>query len=141
MPEIRVKMAAEAEEVTRFLEQFAERWECSIGSYEGGQLVLPPYMLRKHGILFMPESYGWSGSREDDATTWEDYLLVRAVHELADLHGGEIYYGGRETPVPPEPDRFVTFDDYVEFVLENVPGILKETKKMWMYSHQKRSVR
>ena len=141
MPDITVVMKANPSEVEQYIKLFAIRFECSISEYEDGQLLLPPYMLRKHGLLFMPSADAWIVSREDDATTWEDYLLVLSAHELGEQFGGVIYYGNRKTPVEPDSAQFATFDQYVEFVLDVTPGILKETKKMWMYSHQKRSVR
>lgn len=141
MAHIDMYVDAGAETVPERLQAFAEQWECELEQRDGAYVLLPPFMLRMHGIRFERDDHGWLCEREDDATTWEDYLMVRFAHETAAALSGHLRYGGRERQIVPEPDSFATFDLYVETVLAGSPSIVKETKKMWMYSHRKRSMR
>lgn len=136
--------------------EIAGQWGCELiptgemlvppfGGKEGW-LLLPDIMQRLQGVLLacqsgpdeVPELVV---AREEDATTWEDFLLMKLAHTLADRLKGRLFVGEGTEPLHVEPERFVTFDTYVERVLEAEDDLVKEIKKAWIYAHRKRAVR
>ncbi|MNP24865.1 hypothetical protein D3C76_1176450 [compost metagenome] len=111
-----------------------------------GWLLLPDIMLRLQGILLacqqspagVPELLL---AREEDATTWEDFLLMKLAHTLAHQLKGQLFFGEVAEPLPVEPERFATFEAYVDRVLEAEDDLVKEIKKTWIYAHRKRAIR
>lgn len=141
--------------VRPILTRIAEEWGCElIPSMEmlfppfGGKpglLVLPEIIFRKMGILVASET-GPGGmaitvEREEDATTWEDFLVMKLAHTVAHEFGAKLYYEEHPEPMGVEPERFATFEHYVETVLENEDDLVREMKRVWMYTHRKRAVR
>jgi hypothetical protein len=141
MAEIHIHLNQKNINIEQDLLQFASEWDCELQPIESGYILFPPIMLRKYGIFFFSADYGWKAAREEDATSWEDFLFAKLAHELGASFEGTLYYEDGVTPKMPEPHKFATFDHYVETILEHTPGIVKETKRVWLYSHQKRSVR
>lgn len=79
--------------------------------------------------------------REEDATTWEDFLLMKLAHTAAQEFGAELTFGEENIPMAVEPGRFETFEHYVDKVLEFEDELVKEMKKVWIYNHRKRALR
>lgn len=136
--------------------EIAAEWDCELiptgemlvppfGGREGW-LILPEIMLRLQGILLACQP-GPEGApelvlaREEEATTWEDFLLMKLAHTLARQLAAQLFLEDGNDPLPIEPERFVTFEDYVERVLEAEDDLVKEIKKAWIYAHRKRAVR
>ncbi|RAU92265.1 hypothetical protein [Paenibacillus sp. YN15] len=140
--------------------EIAGKWGCELvptgemlvppfGGKEGW-LLLPDIMHRLQGILLACRQ-GPAGvpellvAREEEATTWEDFLLMKLAHTLAYRLKGQLFFGeemGEETePLPVEPERFATFEAYVDRVLEAEDDLVKEIKKAWIYAHRKRAIR
>ncbi len=128
-------------ETKDFIGQYAENLQCEAKPFEAGLLLLPEYMKRIYGIFALPQQNGWQLSREYEATTWEDYLLVKLAHNLAAQFGGMIFLGSSLQPLSLEPERFESFDSYAETVLGDAQGLLRQTKKTWIYAHQNRVLR
>ena len=140
MPELHIHRQILDLPVEPFIADFALAWNCEWHPIESGYLLLPEIILRKYGVFIFPMEEGWRICREDDATTWEDYLFMLFTHQLAAECGGRILYEG-ERPLPVAPHKFATFEAYVETVLERVPEVLKDVKRQWIYNHRKRAVR
>ena len=111
-----------------------------------GWLLLPEILYRLQGILLACQQ-GPTGApelmvaREEDATTWEDFLLMKLAHNLAYRLQGQLFLGEGTEPLPVEPERFATFEAYVDRVLEAEDDLVKEIKKTWIYAHRKRAIR
>lgn len=140
MPELHVRRQVLDLPVEPLLADFAEEWDCELERVEAGYLLLPEIMLRRYGIFIFPMDNGWRICREEEATTWEDFLLMQLTHRLAAECGGTILFEG-ERPLPVAPHKFATFDQYVETVLEKVADPVKDIKRQWLFTHRKRSVR
>lgn len=108
-----------------------------------GLLLLPELMFRKQGILIttIPGTGHLTIEREEEATTWEDFLMMKLAHTLAGQLQAELYYGDDSEPMLVEPHRFETFEHYVDKVLEHEEDVVKEMKRVWIYTHRKRAVR
>lgn len=108
-----------------------------------GLLLLPEIIFRKQGVLLAvnPEAGEITVEREEEATTWEDFLLMKVAHNLAQQHGGVLLYEDNPEPLAVEPERFATFEHYVDKVLESEDELVKEMKRVWIYAHRKRAVR
>lgn len=142
MPEIHLHITDCNEvSVNNELCSFAAELNCELEVAYGMTRLMPEYMLRVHGVRLELQDYGWLLIREDEATSWEDYLFVKLAHHLASVFGGVLYYGDSAVPVVANTDKFETFDHYVDTVLERSEGMFKETKKHWLYTHQKRTLR
>lgn len=143
------------------IRRIAETWGCELlpsqemlfPPFQGkpGLLVLPEVIFRKQGILVAsnpaantPERTAPGAltvERDEDATTWEDFLLMKLAHTLAYELGAELFYEDDTEPMPVEPQRFETFEHYVDKVLEFEEDLVKEMKRVWIYAHRKRAVR
>lgn len=136
--------------------EIAGEWDCELiptgemlvppfGGKEGW-LLLPEILYRLQGILLACQQ-GPTGApelmvaREEDATTWEDFLLMKLAHNLAYRLQGQLFLGEGTEPLPVEPERFATFEAYVDRVLEAEDDLVKEIKKTWIYAHRKRAIR
>lgn len=113
---------------------------------KSGWLLLPEILFRLQGILLAcqpgpGETPELIIAREEDATTWEDFLLMKLAHTLAYHLQGQLFLGDGTEPLAVEPERFATFDSYVERVLEAEDDLVKEIKKTWIYAHRKRAIR
>jgi hypothetical protein len=124
-----------------FVEHFAEQWACDIQRIEEGFLLLPEVMMRKHGIFIFFMEAGCKICREEDATSWEDFLLMKLSHTLADRYEAALTIEGEGEPLEVAPDNYATFDHYVETVLERYDDVVKDMKKYWLYTHRNRSLR
>jgi hypothetical protein len=123
------------------LQQFAEQWVCDIQPIDDGYLLLPEVMMRKHGIFVFFMDEGCKVCREEDATSWEDFLLMNLAHTLADRHNATLKIDGEGKSLEVAPDHYATFDHYVETVLERYDDVVKDMKKYWLYTHRNRSLR
>lgn len=126
------------------LQKIAERFKLSVLHPEAGTYrLMPEYMLGIDGIWCEVDERAWSFWRESGATTWEDFLLMHITHHLATQHGALLTYdwGKSEEILVPDDDAFATFDTYAEYVTRNEEGFVKDMKKNWLYSHQKRFFR
>ncbi|TBL68281.1 hypothetical protein [Paenibacillus thalictri] len=125
------------------LRELAAEWNFTVTETAEGYLLQPEYMLCLHGIYVDEENQGWRFSREMEATTWEDFLLMHVTHRLAAKHALLLEYdlpnGIRLTE--PTPEHFESFDSYAEQVVSKEEGWLKEMKKNWIYTHRTRNVR
>ncbi|MDB5055190.1 MAG: hypothetical protein JWM44_3240 [Bacilli bacterium] len=140
---IQMKQTTESAEAQflLFIEHFAEQWACDLQPVADGYLLLPEVMMRKHGIFVFFTEDGCKVCREEDATTWEDFLLMKLAHLLAERCKGVLRIDGEGEPLQVAPDHFATFDHYVETVLENYDDVVKDMKKYWLYTHRNRSFR
>jgi hypothetical protein len=146
MPELhlQLKQTAEAsfpELVELFLVHFAEQWFCDLQPVEDGFVLLPEVMMRKYGIFILFIDEGCKICREDDATSWEDFLMMKLAHTLAERYKGTLRIDGEGEPLEIEPDHYATFDHYVEKVVERYDDVVKDMKKYWLYTHRNRSLR
>ena len=141
MPELHIRNNAAHVLLEPFLQEFAEMWACELMPLEDRHVLLPEVMLRKHGLFVFKLADGYKVCREEDATTWEDFLLMRLAHLLADRGRGTLQLNGEGKPLEVEPHRFETFDDYVEKVLEFEDDLVRDMKKYWIYAHRKRTIR
>lgn len=141
MPELHIRMKQAPPRIDADLVAFAEQQDCDLEPLEAGFLLLPDVMLRKYGVFVFPADGGWKVCREEDATTWEDYLLMKLAHTLADKYEGAIYVSGQEQRLETAPENFATFDHYVETVVAFEQDLVKEMKKYWLYAHRKRALR
>jgi len=125
--------------------QLCSHWDCTLRDIPSGYLILPDNIMRWHGIFAVREDGGWRFYREQEATTWEDFLLMHCTHYLADKYGVNLYYpnidGEWGTEISPEPQQFADFDLYVDRVVRNAEGLVKEMKKKWIYDHRKKHLR
>lgn len=140
MPDFRVHFSNE-KKVEAELEIFAVSVECELEKTDYGFHLMPEYMLRIHGIFIIHKDYGWMIAREEDATSWEDYLFVKLAHHLTALFNGMLIFGESISPMNASPEKFETFDHYAATVVEKEEGMFKETKKHWLYTHRKRTLR
>jgi hypothetical protein len=127
--------------ITENLEEIAADWELMLMPIEKGcYRLMPDIILGIHGVWCNEENDVWHFWREDDATTWEDFLLMHITHRLAAQHGSLLYYdyGHTEKIIEPELYAFANFDTYAEFVVRKESGLVRDIKKNWMYTHQKR---
>lgn len=124
-----------------FLEEFSRTWLCDLQSIDDGYLLLPEVMMRKHGIFLFLLEEGCRVCREEDATTWEDFLLMNLAHNLAEELNATIRLDGDGKSLEVAPDDYATFDHYVETVLERYDDVVKDMKKYWLYTHRNRSIR
>ncbi|RAV20236.1 hypothetical protein [Paenibacillus contaminans] len=141
MPELHIRNQAAHVLLEPFLQEFAKTWECELVPLEDRYVLYPEVMLRKHGLFLFKLADGYKVCREEDATTWEDFLLMRLAHLLADRGRGRLQLNGEGEPLEVEPHRFATFDDYVDKVLEYEDDLVRDMKKYWIYAHRKRSIR
>jgi hypothetical protein len=124
--------------------QLAEIWSLELQTISENQeyLLLPDYILRKHGIVCEEIDGFWQFRRGHDATTWEDFLLMHIAHHLAAKHDSLLQYGASmDTVIEPTPVSFNTFEHYANYVTRKEAGIMKEIKVKWLYTHQKRHLR
>ncbi len=144
MSEIHIHLRGQAVPLPSVLAEYAAEWDCELIPIEvprPGYRLLPEIMLRKYGVFVFPADYGLNIAREEDATTWEDYLQVKLAHLLAARFDGILHYDGDLQPVPVTPDNFETFDHYVETVVGQEEPLVREAKKYWIYAHRKRALR
>jgi hypothetical protein len=141
MPELHIKGGTLEDSLLSYLEPFAMLWSCDLQPIEDGYLLLPEVMLRKYGIFIFAIEEGFKVCREEDATSWEDFLLMKLVHELAERWKGTLYFAGEGEPLEVAPQKFATFDDYVHTVLEFEDELVRDMKKYWLYTHQRRALR
>ncbi len=134
--------AASAAAMEAAVTAFAAANECELLPAADGFVLLPEVMQRKHGVFVFPLAGGGvKVCREEDATTWEDYLMVKLAHELAAEWGGELRLDGEGEPFDVSPASFATFDHYVETVLAFDDDLVKQMKRTWIYAHRKRFIR
>jgi hypothetical protein len=123
--------------------QLADELELRFEPFEQGYRFMPEEVYAIDGILVTNDGNEWSFWREVEATSIEDFLLMHITHRLASELGAMLYYewpsSGRF--VEPTPEHFETFEDYADFVTRNDEGIIKDTKKTWLYNHMKNTVR
>lgn len=143
MPELHIRMkdGGLLPPVESALETFAESFALEIAPVEAGYLLLPDVMLRKYGIFLFPMERGYRVCREEDATSWEDFLMMHLAHHLSDQFGAELYVEDRDEIIEVAPHKFATFDHYVETVVEKDNELVRDMKKYWLYAHRKRSLR
>lgn len=141
MPELHIHMKALILPIEPIVEDFAVEWNCELQPLESGYLLLPEIMMRKYGVFIFPMDQGWRICREEDATTWEDFLFVNLAHRVAAEFGGTLLLEGYEEPISVNPAKFMTFDHYVEAVVEKEDNLVKDMKRHWIYVHRSRSVR
>jgi hypothetical protein len=145
MPELHLQLKQVTPDFQRlmepYVEHFAEQWACDIQQIEDGYLLLPEVMMRKHGIFIFFMDEGCKVCREEDATSWEDFLLMKLAHLLADRYKATLRIDGEGEPLEVAPDHYATFDHYVETVLERYDDVVKDMKKYWLYTHRNRSLR
>jgi hypothetical protein len=145
MPELHIQLQQVIpdfqEVIEPFLIHFAEQWACHVQPIEDGFRLLPEVMMRKHGIFIFIMEQGCKVCREEDATSWEDFLLMKLSHSLANRHQAVLRLDGEGEPMVVSPDDFATFDHYVETVLEQYDDVVKDMKKYWLYTHRNRSLR
>ncbi|WP_284640598.1 hypothetical protein [Paenibacillus silviterrae] len=122
------------------LQLFSEAWDLTVRRTAEGYLLQPEYLMSIHGISAEEQPAEWRFTREIDATTWEDFLLMHITHYLAGKHGLLLQYetvkGIRWTE--PTPQEFATFDLYVGRVLRGHEGLVRDMKKNWIYAHRTR---
>jgi hypothetical protein len=125
------------------LAKLAEEWELTIRTTPNGYLVQPEYSKSIHGLVVEEEPRGWRFSREMDATTWEDFLLMHISHRLAAKHGILLHYEFFTSTriVEPALHEFDTFDHYADKVVSNEQGLVRDMKKNWIYTHRSRYIR
>jgi hypothetical protein len=145
MPELHLQLKQAIPDFQQQIEpdllQFAEHWVCDIQPIDDGYLLLPEVMMRKHGIFVFFMEEGCKVCREEDATSWEDFLLMNLAHTLADRHNAILKIDGEGKSLEVAPDHYATFDHYVETVLERYDDVVKDMKKYWLYTHRNRSLR
>ena len=145
MPELHLQLKQATpdfqQQIEPDLQQFAEMWACDIQPIDDGYLLLPEVMMRKHGIFVFFIEEGCKVCREEDATSWEDFLLMNLAHTLAERYNANLLIDGEGKPLEVAPDHFATFDHYVETVLERYDDVVKDMKKYWLYTHRNRSFR
>lgn len=117
-----------------------EAWNVTLRSIPEGYLLQPEYLLSIHGITIEQTSTEWRFSREADATTWEDFLLMHITHQLAAKMTLLLQYESSNGIrfVEPTPEHFLTFDHYADRVLAGTEGLVRDMKKNWIYAHRKR---
>ena len=123
--------------------QLADELELTFEPFEQGYRFMPEEIYAIDGILVTNEGNEWSFWREADATSIEDFLLMHITHRLASELGVMLYYEWTSSGrfVEPTPEHFETFEDYADYVTRNDEGIIKDTKKTWLYNHMKNAVR
>lgn len=123
--------------------QLADELELTFEPFEQGYRFMPEEIYAIDGILLTNEGNEWSFWREADATSIEDFLLMHITHRLASELGVMLYYEWTSSGrfVEPTPEHFETFEDYADYVTRNDEGIIKDTKKTWLYNHMKNAVR
>lgn len=137
----------------------AREWNCEliptremlIPPFNGKQgfLLLPEIMQRLQGILIAENSGApelgttdeLTVERDEEATTWEDFLLMKVAHTLAAELDAQLYYNEGLEPIEIAQEDFATFEHYVDRVLEFEDDLVREMKKAWIYAHKKRAVR
>jgi hypothetical protein len=142
LPDFRIHLSDESDRMIEAeLESFTREIECEIEKTDYGFRLMPEYMLRIHGIFMISAEYGWMIAREEEATSWEDYLFVKLAHYLTARLNGMLFFGESIAPMDAAPEKFETFDHYVATAVEKEEGMFKETKKHWLYTHRKRTLR
>jgi hypothetical protein len=126
------------------LEHLADEWQLQhIQREEMLIQLLPAYPLGIHGIACERADQEWSFSRDEDATSWEDFLLMHITHRIADTYGLLLHYqfAKHGKYVESTFQHFSTFDHYANYVVRNDQGIVRDIKRKWLYDHQKRFMR
>jgi hypothetical protein len=98
--------------------------------------LVPPLLLGIQGIWCeIRDDHRWRFWRDLEATTWEDFLLMHVTHRLAFSHDALLSYssGLGVRLIDSTPDAFLTFDHYVDHVLRNEEGLVRDIKRNWMY--------
>lgn len=140
MPDFRIQLSDE-NKIEAELQSFAGGIACELEKTDDGFRLMPEYMMRIHGIFIITQDYGWMIAREEEATSWEDYLFVKLAHHLTAEFNGMLFFGESIAPMDASPEKFETFDHYASTVVEREEGMFKETKKHWLYTHRKRTLR
>jgi hypothetical protein len=146
MPELHLHLKHSAETsfpelVEPFLAHFAEQWFSDLQPIADGFVLLPEVMMRKYGIFILFIDGGCKICREDDATSWEDFLMMNLAHTLAERYKGTLQIDGEGEPLEIAPEHYATFDNYVETVVERYDDVVRDMKKYWLYTHRNRSLR
>ncbi len=139
-----IKLSLHELELAQEIEQIAKEFDLTIvKSGEYSCQLIPVHHLGVYGITCEREGHEWCFSRDEDATSWEDFLLMHMTHRIADHHGLLLYYQFRNNGkfVEPTLAHFASFDLYVEYVVRNHQGMMKDMKKKWLYAHKKRFIR
>ncbi len=142
MPEFHIHTEEKADIlIESLLKGFSIEVESDMTMIEEGYKLMPEYMMRFHGVFLFFRNYGFMVAREEEATSWEDYLFVKLAHYLTAELNGLLHFGEAISPMDATPEKFASFDHYVETAVENEKGMFKQTKKHWLYTHRKRTLR
>jgi hypothetical protein len=137
-------------ELNEDLYEMAKIWSLEVTRFNAVQPLqndsyhlMPEYMLGIHGITCELFEGKWRFSRDHEATSWEDFLLMHLTHQLAAKHASLLQYGEAldASLVEPAPEIFATFAHYADYVTRKETGIMKDIKVKWLYTHRKRFIR
>lgn len=139
-----IKLQLKPEILRDELEQLSEEWQLDLIQITPTLFRMQPAVhLTIHGITCEQHDELWGFSRDEEATAWEDFLLMHVTHRIADEHGLLLYYEFTNSGkfVEPTIQHFLSFDDYANYVVRNEQGLVRDMKKKWLYDHQKRFIR
>jgi hypothetical protein len=138
-----IKLTIKDVDFKSMLSQLADDLELSFEPYEDGYRFMPEEIYAIDGIQVTNNGDEWSFWREVEATSIEDFLLMHITHRLASELGLLLYYEWTTSGkfVEPTPEHFQSFEDYADYVTRNDVGVIKDTKKTWLFNHMKKVVR
>ena len=138
-----IKINVKNVDMVDVLRQLAEELELTLEPFENGYRFMPEEIYAIDGIMVTNDGDEWSFWREVEVTSIEDFMLMHITHRIASELGAILYYEWATSGkfVEPTPEHFETFEDYADYVTRNDEGIIKDTKKTWLFNHMKKVVR
>jgi hypothetical protein len=135
-----IKLTVKDVDFKTMLRQLADELELSFEPYEDGYRFMPEEIYAIEGVQVTQHGDEWHFWRDVEATTVEDFLLMHITHRLASDLGIPLFY---EFPtsgqlVDATPEHFETFEDYTDYATRNDEGMIKDSKKAWLFSHMEK---